>query len=92
VAVLFTASGEGRSGLKELLGRLLAWRVGFRWYLLVLLGLLTVALVTSIIRSFGSRGPGFGGSHITEGLPTSLILLGFLPAFLISLVFGVPLG
>lgn len=37
-------------------------------------------------------GLGLGGLQILEGLPTCLILLGLLPAFLISLIFGGPLG
>ena len=92
-AVLLTAADEGRSGLKELLGPLLAWRVGIRWYLVVLLGPLAVAWVAIILDGLlGGSGLGLGGLQILEGLPTCLILLGLLPAFLISLIFGGPLG
>ena len=88
-AVLLTAADEGRSGLKELLGPLLAWRVGIRWYLVVLLGPLAVAWVAIILDGLlGGSGLGLGGLQIPEGLHTSLILLGLLPAFLISLIFG----
>jgi hypothetical protein len=88
-AVLLTAADEGRSELKELLGPLLAWRVGIRWYLVVLLGPLAVAWVAIILDGLlGGSGLGLGGLQIPEGLHTSLILLGLLPAFLISLIFG----
>lgn len=40
----------------------------------------------------GGSGLGLGGLQIPEGLPTSLILLGLLPAFLISLIFSGPPG
>jgi hypothetical protein len=76
---------RGKAGLKGLLGRLLAWRISIPWYLLLLLGPLTVALVTTVVASlFGGSWPGLGGSQIPEGLPTNLILLRLLPAFLIS--------
>jgi membrane protease YdiL (CAAX protease family) len=92
-AVLTTAADEGRTGLKELLGRLFIWRVDIRWYLVVLLGPLLVAVATTVIdRLLGGSGPGLGEPRIPEGLPTSLILLGLLPAFLMSLDFGRPLG
>ncbi|CAA9436332.1 MAG: CAAX amino terminal protease family protein [uncultured Rubrobacteraceae bacterium] len=92
-AVLLKALSEGKHGLKGLLGRLLGWRLALRWYLVVLLGPLGVALTATVLDGLlGGAGPGLGGPQIPEGLSTGLILLGLLPAFLISLIFGGPLG
>ena len=37
-AFIMTATTEGREGVRRLLGRLVLWRVGLRWYLFALLG------------------------------------------------------
>jgi membrane protease YdiL (CAAX protease family) len=44
-AFLVTAATGGRDGVRELLSRCLRWRVGVRWYLLALLGLLVATLL-----------------------------------------------
>lgn len=59
----------------------------------MLLGPLIVALTATVLDGLlGGPGPGLGGLQIPESLPTGLILLGLLLAFLISLIFGGPLG
>jgi CAAX protease family protein len=35
-AVIVVAAAEGKSGLKDLLGRIVRWRVGVRWYVIAL--------------------------------------------------------
>ena len=50
-AILLTALTRGRGGVRELLGRLLAWRVGLRWYLVVLLGPVAFVLCALVIMS-----------------------------------------
>lgn len=60
---------------------------------MVLLGPLIVALTATVLDGLlGDPGPGLGGLQIPESLPTGLILLGLLLAFLISLIFGGPLA
>jgi membrane protease YdiL (CAAX protease family) len=44
-AVLVTAATSGREGVRDLLRRSLRWRVGVRWYILALFGLLAVMLL-----------------------------------------------
>ena len=39
-AILVTAVLEGRAGVRQLLGRIRRWRVGFRWYVVALFGFL----------------------------------------------------
>ena len=44
-AILVTAATEGREGVRRLLGRLVLWRVGVRWYLFALLGVPLIMLL-----------------------------------------------
>lgn len=47
-AFLVTAATDGRAGVRDLLQRLLRWRVRFHWYFITLFGLLATTLVASI--------------------------------------------
>jgi len=47
-AFLVTAATEGSEGVRDLLSRILRWRVGIHWYLLALFGLLAVTLLGAI--------------------------------------------
>ena len=48
-AFLVTAATGGKDGVRDLLGRCLRWRVGIRWYLLALLGLLVATLLIASV-------------------------------------------
>jgi CAAX protease family protein len=53
IAVLImTWAAEGASGLRLLLGRLLPWRAGLRWYALGLMGPAVLAFVTGTLQEF----------------------------------------
>src|SRR5918997_1005579 len=54
-AFLVTAATDGKDGVRELLGRILRWRVGVHWYLLALFGLLVATLLGAI--PFFGLGP-----------------------------------
>ena len=54
-AFLVTAATDGKDGVRELLGRILRWRVGVHWYLLALFGLLLATLLGAI--PFFGLGP-----------------------------------
>ena len=80
-AAIIVAAAEGKSGLRDLLGRILRWRVGVRWYV-VALGLPAVlALVTA-------------GVHLLLGAPTPVALgqLSILEPILFVLVVGEEIG
>jgi membrane protease YdiL (CAAX protease family) len=47
-AFLVTAATDGKDGVRELLGRILHWRVGVHWYLIALFGLLLATLLGAI--------------------------------------------
>ena len=47
---LVTAATGGKEGVRDLLRRLLRWRVGVHWYLIALFGLLVAMLLAAIPR------------------------------------------
>jgi membrane protease YdiL (CAAX protease family) len=74
---------EGRAGVRRLLRRIVLWRVGFRWYLFVLLGIPLIMLLSTIVL------PGALRSFEAAALPS--LLAYYLPFFLVFLVLGGPL-
>ena len=74
-AILLTALREGRSGVKALLGRLLAWRVGLRWYAIVLLGTPALGLLAVALHAlFGGPPLGFSPAVPWFILPVAFLL------------------
>jgi membrane protease YdiL (CAAX protease family) len=83
VAIALTAHGDGRRGVRELLGRLLLWRVGLRWYVFALTFLAVVKLVVAALYRVTTGGwPQFGDQ------PVAAILV----AIVVSGIVGGPLG
>ncbi len=81
-ALIMTGITEGRAGIRRLLGRVVLWRVGLRWYLFALLGIPAVIALGTIIvpggvASFGSLGLGY--------------VLNYLALFPLIIVLGGPL-
>jgi membrane protease YdiL (CAAX protease family) len=48
-AFIMTGATEGRAGIRRLMHRYVLWRVGFRWYLVVLLGPPAIILLATIV-------------------------------------------
>jgi uncharacterized protein len=62
LAVLLTARAGGRPAVRELLGRLLRWRVKVRWYVFAVCYLAAVKLVVAVLhRVVVGSWPRFGG-------------------------------
>ena len=78
-AVLVTAATDGRVGVRDLLRRMLRWRVGIGWYLLAMLSIPVGALLLA---------PLFLGPAVLEGLPQNwpLLFTEFVPQLLLALV------
>ena len=78
-AFLVTAATDGKEGVRDLLRRLLRWRVGAHWYLIALLGLLAATLLGAIP---------FLGVVPLEALAEnwSLLFTVFLPGVLVPFV------
>ncbi len=79
-AILLTGLSSGRAGIKELLGRLLAWRVGAQWYVIVLLGTAAIGFLTVVLHALlGGPAPSFSPTVPWFVLPL---------AFFLNLLFG----
>ena len=74
-AFLVTAVAEGRPGLRRWVGRLLRWRVSWRWYVAILLGVPASLTVTGMV---------FSGSEPL--LPPTAALVAYLPALVFQMV------
>jgi membrane protease YdiL (CAAX protease family) len=82
-AFIMTATIEGRGGVRRLLGRLVLWRVGIRWYLFALLGVPLTMLVGTMV--YSGELPNLGAL----GGPS--YLLSYLGTFALVVVLGGPL-
>jgi len=58
----------GREGVRRLLRRIVLWRVGFRWYLVVLLGIPAVVVLSTLFL------PGALASFKASAVPSTLFL------------------
>lgn len=79
-AFLVTVATGGKSGVRNLLSRWLRWRVGLRWYLMAIFGLLVATVLV------GGVLPGLAPVHaLVEKWPLLFTL--FLPEVLVPFVF-----
>ena len=67
-AFVVTGASEGREGVRRLLGRIVLWRVGFRWYAFVLLGIPAIVLVSALVM------PGALASFDASAVPRVMFL------------------
>jgi membrane protease YdiL (CAAX protease family) len=82
-ALLMTALSEGRAGIGRLLRRCVLWRVSLRWYLFVLIGFPVLLLLSFLLPS---------GAISATREPLPLLLLSYIPAFIVILLVGGPLA
>jgi membrane protease YdiL (CAAX protease family) len=80
-ALIILAITQGKSGLREIGRRLLIWRVGFGWYLVIFLGTAVIILPAIGIHLL------LGGDGLEWNDPSQWYLI--LPAFLQVLILGV---
>jgi membrane protease YdiL (CAAX protease family) len=69
VAIVLTAVGLGKSATRKLLGRLLIWRVGWRWYLVLLAPTVLVVGTITLVA-------------VTRGGPTAALAVPLLSAII----------
>jgi membrane protease YdiL (CAAX protease family) len=81
-AFLMTALTEGRAGMSRLLRRYVRWRVGWRWYLFVLLGAPFLILLSLLAPPGAITG-------FREPVP--LLVVSYLPALVIIFLVSGPL-
>ncbi len=83
-AIILTVTESGDQGVRALFGHLLRWRVSIRWYLFVLLAPAVIIISAMILHA--------GFNHIAFQLPTIGDWRVVLLTFMITFVFGGPLG
>jgi uncharacterized protein len=91
VSVLLTWLTDGKGGVRQFLSRVVRWRVGFQWYLVVFFGIALIA--------FAAQGLNiwlFDGEPVTLSLPAGVPEDGLLIAlpiiFFVNIFFGGPLA
>jgi uncharacterized protein len=85
VAIVLVAIIHGRRGVRRLLGRLVKWRVGLRWYAVVLILPLLVPLGLGLSILFGGPAPTVDSSIIA-------VLVGFVFSIFPGSAVGEELG
>jgi membrane protease YdiL (CAAX protease family) len=80
---IVTGLTEGRPGVRRLMGRIVFWRVGLRWYLFALVGIPLITVVGAVVL------PGVLGSFRA---PAPSWLLTYSISFVIAFFIGGPLG
>lgn len=72
--LLMIALTTGRAGYRELLARLLRWRVQARWYAVALLLFPLVTIMTAVLLALSLRSPEFLAAIFTTADPVRLLL------------------
>lgn len=83
-AFVLTWITDGKVGLKNFMKKILRWRVGFQWYLVVLFGIASISYLAAAIGTvFGFSTPEIS---LPYGMPRQA-LIGFLPIFFLTNLF-----
>jgi membrane protease YdiL (CAAX protease family) len=80
--ILLTGLVDGRAGFRELLSRLLRWRVGARWYAVALLT--APLLITATLFALSLTSPVFLPAIVTTGNKVSLLLTGIVTGLVVG--------
>jgi membrane protease YdiL (CAAX protease family) len=82
--LLMTGLVSGRAGFRDLLARLLRWRVGARWYAVALLTAPLVSLALDLAHWLRSPSPTYLPAIVTADDKASLLLLGLVLGLLVG--------
>lgn len=74
-ALLITALADGRAGLRAWGKRLWKWRVGFRWYIITIVGVPAAIIASALV---------FSGGQIQA--PSLLVIAAFVPGLILQMV------
>ena len=88
--ILLTGLVSGRAGLRELLSRLLRWRVGARWYAVALLTAPVLATATLLALLQGS--PVFLPGILASDDKASVLLVGIVVGLVVGIFEEIGLG
>jgi membrane protease YdiL (CAAX protease family) len=82
VGLLLIGLVAGRAGYRDLLARLLRWRVGVRWYGVALLSASLLTATTAVLLALALRSTEFLPAIVTAPSPLRLLLLGLVVGLL----------
>lgn len=91
-AVALTAWSSRGAGVRELLGRMVRWRIGWRWWLAATSPLLFFFVVLAVMRLAGATVPSRGEFAIFSGVPSAWGILGVWAAVLVINGYGEETG
>jgi membrane protease YdiL (CAAX protease family) len=78
IGVLLTGLVAGRAGYRDLLARLLRWRVDVRWYALALLTAPLLTVTAAVLLALALRSPEFLPAILMKPDPLGLLLPGVI--------------
>jgi membrane protease YdiL (CAAX protease family) len=78
VGLLLTGLVAGRSGYRDLLARLLRWRVSVRWYAVALLTAPLLTVAVAVLLALALRSPDFVPAALTTPDPLKVLPLGVM--------------
>ena len=81
--ILMVSLVDGKAGLRGLLSRLLKWRVGVRWYALVIAA--TPLLATTLLLALSLASPEFTPAILTAGNKPELLLTGIVSGLMVGI-------
>ncbi|MBO3086304.1 CPBP family intramembrane glutamic endopeptidase [Cellulomonas fengjieae] len=74
-ALVVTAIADGRAGLRAWAGRLWRWKVGWRWYVTILLGVPAAMVLSSFV---------FSGGDVQ--MPSTIVLVALVPGLIMQML------
>ena len=91
VSVLLTWLTDGKDGVRQFLGRVIRWRVGFQWYLVVLFGIALIAFTAQGLNIWLFNGEPVK-LNLPAGVPEDGLLIALPIIFFVNIFFGGPLA
>lgn len=91
VSVLLTWLTDGKNGVRQFLGRVIRWRVGFQWYLVVLFGISLIAFTAQGLNIWLFNGEPVK-LNLPAGVPEDGLLIALPIIFFVNIFFGGPLA
>ncbi len=91
VSVLLTRLTDGKDGVRQFLSRVVRWRVGIQWYLVVLFGIALIAFTAQGLNIWLFDGAPVR-FNLPAGVPEDGLLIALPIIFFVNIFFGGPLA
>lgn len=91
VSVLLTWHTDGKDGVRQFLSRVVRWRVGFQWYLVVLFAIAVIAFAAQGLNIWLFNGDPVK-LNLPAGIPEDGLLIALPIIFFVNIFLGGPLA